>query len=366
MISQISNWDVLQECYQVLGLSIEQDETANDLLLASLLRRSAGIHCPCSRVTLQKSILDSLKYLTDEKQPLSERVEAAIEGLIVGGDLLELNDVVFEDSNATGSWVFAAPPSFIVRRDGSIFVIGIVPDQDTFLPNSLSELITYDSYTRTIESPPGRDIRQELQEQGLRELSESAWLKSPKQGTAESILDQYKDILDNQPSAGHIQDLRILDFESSVSYYKGRWKTHVDNAGTYVARRPQEFGAPIWCLTHVEGGQVVRFLDLPFGKTRWRGCDMAWYLQMAIDHIRGCPQQYLRSVVEDEIRLDFFSPLPLWTRRRLMLFGRSVQRERCLFSYMLARSQAQAEEQNLQETLWLSPKPAVDTNQGVG
>ena len=305
MITQISNREVLRECYRILGLSIKQDETVTDLLLASLLRRSAGIHCPCSRGTLLKSILDGLKHLTDERQPLSENVEAAIEGLIVGGDLLELNDVVFEDSDATDSWVFAAPPSFIVRRNGSVFLIGIVPDQDTFLPNSLWELITYDNYTRTIETPSGRDICQELQEQGLRKLSERAWLKSPKQETAESVLDQYKTLLDNQPSSNHIHDLSILDFDSSTSYYKGRWKSHVDKTGIYVARRPQEFGAPIWCLTHLEGGRAIRFLDLPYGKTRWRGCDLAWYLQMAIDHTRGSPQVYRRSVVEDEIRFRF-------------------------------------------------------------
>ena len=366
LIAQISNWEVLQECYQILGLPIQQDETVTDPLLASLLRRSAGIHCPCSRGTLLKAILDSLKHLTDEKQCLPEKVEAAIEGLIVGGDLLELNDVVFEDPEATGSWVFAAPPSFIFRRNGSVFLIGIVPDQDTFLPNSLSELISYDSYTRTIETPSDRDICQELQEQGLQKLSERAWLKGPKQETAESVLDQYKGFLDDQPSSNRIHDLSILDFNSSTTYYRRRWKSHVDKCGIYVARRPQEFGAPIWCLTHLEGGHSIRFLDLPYGKTRWRGCDIAWYLQMAIDHVRGSPQLYRRSVVEDEIRLDFFSPLPLWTRRRLMLFGRSVPKEHCLFSYMLPRSQAQIEEQNLRETLWLSPETVVDSNRGVG
>ena len=59
----------------------------DNLLLAGLLRRSAGIHCPCSRATLRASLLESLEHLSADEESLSERVDAAIEALIVGGDL---------------------------------------------------------------------------------------------------------------------------------------------------------------------------------------------------------------------------------------------------------------------------------------
>lgn len=356
MVVRVTAWEVLSGCRQVLGLPIGQEQGVDNTLLAGLLRRSAGIHCPCSRVTLRVSLLESLEHLSAGEESFSEGVDAAIEALIVGGDLLELNDVVIdEDTPAKGTWVFAAPPSFVVRPNGSIFLFGIVPDQDFFLPSSINDHIVHDNYTRTIPAQSNRDIVQELREHGLQELTEDAWLKSPKSETAEALLDRFKRVLANEPPSGSINDLNILDPTRSVSYYRGRWVVPTDQTGIFVARRPQEFGAPVWCLVCLEDGAPVRFLDLPPEQSRWRGCDTAWHLQMAIDHIRGSSQRYRRIIDGNDIRFDFFSPLPQWAQRRLMIFGRSVPRENSLFSYLLPSSEAETEEQKLQQMLWLSP-----------
>ena len=151
-----------------------------------------------------------------------------------------------------------------------------------------------------------------------------------------------------------IHDLKILDSSRPVTYYRGRWVDPTDHDGPFVARRPQEFGAPIWCLVELRNGDPVCLLDLPLARTRWRGCDSAWHLQMAIDHDRGTPQLYRRRVDRDIVRFDFFSPLPQWSQRRLMILGRPVARDRCLFSYLLPADEADAEEAFLQESLWLS------------
>ena len=354
VITRVTPQQVLLGCRQVLGLASEQDQTIDDQLLAGLLRRSAGIHCPCSRTTLRASLLESLKDLSAKEQPLSERVDAAIEGLIVGGDILELNDVVTEDSAARGTWVYAAPPGFVVRRNGNVFLFGVVPDQDAFLPASIANLIVYDGYMRMIPAQPDHDVAHELQEQGLQRLSESVWLKSPKRETAETMLDRFERMLAEQPPSGSISDLNVLDPERPVTFYNGRWTVPTAQTGTFVARRPQEFGAPIWCFARLESGAPIRFLDLPLERSRWRGCDTAWHLQMAIDRIRGSSQEYRRIIDGDGIRFDFFSPLPQWSQRRLMIFGREVPREKSLFSYLLSRSEAETEEQHLREVLWLS------------
>ncbi len=55
-----------------------------------------------------------------------------------------------------------------------------------------------------------------------------------------------------------------------------------------------------------------------------------------------------------ESRLDFFSPLPLWAQRRLMIFGRPMPPEKCLMSYWLPSGEAKVEERFLQDRLWLS------------
>ena len=355
VIARVSAQEVLLGCRQVLGLPSEQEQMVDDQLLAGLLRRTAGIHCPCSQATLRASLLESLEHLSADEETLSERVDAAIEGLIVGGDLLELNDVVTEDTTAKGTWVYAAPPSFVLRPNGGVFLFGIVPDQDAFLPSSVADHITYNGYTRTISEQPDLDIAHELQEQGLQQLSENAWLKSPKIEPAETMLGRFERLLADQPPSGSMSDLSILDPERSISYYRGRWTAPTDQTGVFVARRPQEFGAAIWCVARLEDGVPTRFVDLPLERSRWRGCDTAWHLQMAIDHIRGSSQQYRCIADGDRIRFDFFSPLPQWSQRRFMIFGRPVPPERSLFSYLLPPAEVETEERHLQQTLWLSP-----------
>ncbi len=360
VITRVTAQEVLSGCRQILGLTAEPDRIVDDILLAGLLRRSAGIHCPCSQTTLRASLLESLEHLSTGEDALSDRLDDAIEALILGGDLLELNDVVTRDIAAKGTWVFAAPPSFVLRPNGGVFLFGIVPDQDAFLPASITEHITYDGYTRTIPPQPDRDIAEELEEQGLQKLGESAWLRGPKREDAGAMFNRFERLLAKQPPSGAISNLSFLDPERPVTYYKGRWTVHTNRTGTFVARRPQEFGAPIWCFARLEDGIPVRFLDLPLERSRWRGCDTAWHLQMAIDHIRGAPQRYRRTVDRDGLRFDFFSPLPQWSQRRFMIFGRQVPRERSLFSYLLPLSEAQEEERLFQQALWLSPTDDSD------
>lgn len=351
VITEVSADQVLALSRQTVGLG---EGGLDDLLIASLLRRSAGINCPCSRTTLRAALLECLQYLSDDEALLSERIDVAIESLIVGGDLLELHDIVTDDPNVKSTWVFAAPPSFVVRPSSGIFIFGIVPDQDAFLPHSLVSRITYDGFTRMIMPNPDEDLAAELREHGLQQLSESAWLKSPKAEAAADVLNHFERRLAAQPPSGIVSDLEILDPARQVTYYRGRWVVPKDQSGSFVARRPQEFGAPIWCFVALEGGVSVRLLDLPLEKTRWRGCDVAWHLQMAIDYCRHSPQRYRRRVECDGIRLDFFSPLPQWSQRRLMIFGRAMPHKNSLFSYWLPPTEAQAEERFLQERLWLS------------
>ena len=354
MITKVLAGDVLTGCRQTLGLPGSQEGSIDDVLLAALLRRSAGIHCPCSRAMLRGSLLESLQHLSPAETSLSDRIDEIIEGLIVGGDLLELNDVAIDDPEVRGTWVFAAPPSFVVRPSGDVFLLGIVHDQDVFLPQSLALRVKYEGLTRIIASKPNEELTTDLLEQGLQQLSENSWLKSPKAERPEDMLRQFKHQLSAQPPSGTVDDLQVLDPTQPVNFYRRRWTTTQNRTGTFVARRPQEFGAPIWCFAELEEGTVVRLLDLPPKRTRWRGCDIAWHLQMAIDHCRHTPQIYRRLNDGDGVRLDFFSPLPEWSQRRLMIIGRPLPRDRSLMSYRIPSTEVEREEQFLQEQLWLS------------
>lgn len=356
MITRVTATEVLAYCRDTLGIPSDPDAALDDgALLASLARRSAGIHCPCSRATLRASLVECTHSLPTSYDCLPEAVDRAIEALIVGGDLLELADVAIDDADVRQTWVFAAPPSFVMRPNGSMFLFGIVPDQDTFLPSMLTERILLRRYTRVLEPQPDEDLPHQLRELGLQQLSEGAWLRSPRTEDPTRMLSRYQRLLASQPLVTGIPDVQILDSARSVTYYPGRWTGPTDQDGMCVARRPQEFGSAIWCLVELREGEPVRLLDLPLAGTRWRGCDLAWHLQAAIDHSRGVPQRYRRRVEDDGIRFDFFSPLPQWSERRLMNLGKSVPRDACLISYVIPADEADTEESFLQKNLWLSP-----------
>lgn len=356
MITRVTKSDVLAECRQTLGLTGDAENPLDDAMLAALLRRSAGIHCPCSQTTLRASLLESLQHLSESDKISSERIDAIIEGLIMAGDLLELHDVTTVDPEVKGTWVFAAPPGFVVRSRGDVFLLGIVPDQEVFLPQSLASRVVSDGLTRVIAPEFSEDLPGRLREWGLQELSVDTWLRSPRKVLPQEHLRRLTRFLREQPPSGAVNDLQILDPEQPVTYYRGRWGSPGNRTGVFVARRPQEYGAPLWCLVELEVGAVVRFLDLPLKKSRCRGCDEAWHLQMAIDRCRQNPQVYRRRPEGDGVRLDFYAPLPEWAQRRLMIFGVSVPRERSLISYWLPAEAAASEERFLQERLWLNPE----------
>jgi len=341
----------------MLGLA-PRDHPVDGAFFSALLRHTAGIYCPCSAATLRTAALESLQYLVQDDE-LASKVDDAIEGLVVGGDLLELSQVTTDDASVKGTWLFAAPPSFIMRPSGSIFLTGIVADRDTYLPSELMSRIHHDGYTRAIMPTPDESLPKELTALGLQELSEENWLKLPKLQNAEELRDATTSKLRAQQRSGDIPDLQIIDSSLPVTYYRGRWRKPKHQSGIFVARRPQEYSSPIWCAVELEDGQPWKLLDFPTPQTRWRGCDEAWRLQMAIDHASGTPQVYRVRAAEEYAYVDFYSPLPLWAERRLMLVGRHEAPNKCLLSYRLRVAELAAEEEFLQEHLWLAPARAA-------
>jgi len=357
-IIQVSAAQIMQSARSHLRLpALAQDHQLEDIFLAAVLRRQAGFQCPCSPALLASTLRQSLAHLTQSpsRDILDERIEAALEMLCVVGDLLELENVTSMDSNVKGTWVFAAPPTFVIHPSKEkFFILGITHDDLSPLPDSLGRRLQYSGFVRFLVPENGENLQETLLQLGLRELSWNAWHKLPKHKTAQDFLTQMQQKLDQQPACGAIPEIEILDPDLSTRSYKKRWTIPKKHTGKYVARRPQEYGAALWGYTELADGAPVRFLDLPLKNVRFRGCDTAWHLQLAIDHCRRSPQTYRCRRIGDEMLLEFFMPLPMWAQRKLAVIGRQAEQPNCLFAYYVPVSEAVEEERFLQEQLWLS------------
>jgi hypothetical protein len=358
MISVVSADDIVRYCRSLLNLQ-GAGHGIDDIFLSAVIRRAAGALCPCSRAVLRSALLESLSHLDQEPGTLPARIEGLIDDLLVVGDLLELPDVTTGDAEARGTWVFAAPPSFVERKSGSIFLIGIVPDQDGWLPDDLRGRIVLSTNTRSIKPEAGEDLAALLASEGLSKLPESSWLKAPKTVAPHEALSKATQRLASEQRCAPVRGLEIIDPATKPTYYKGRWTSPKDQTGLFVARRPQEFGAALWCLAELHSGSLIRIVDLPFRGYRWRGCDAAWHLQMALDRELAAPQRFsLDRIDNDTIRFSFYSPIPLWAERRLMVLGKKCKGVKGLFAYQIPFEEAAQEEQFLRENLWLSPVEA--------
>ncbi len=345
--------EVHEQKIRELGL----DPTALDLEtpegLAGALRRAASYLCPCSAATLVRAVVRPLRGLVPDLDKTKELVEDTLEAMIAHGDVLEQPEIQ-GDVQSARVLLYAAPVSFLVRQSGIVVLLGVTADQLSPLPSELEQRIQYLGHVRRIIPLTGEDLRSELQQLGLFELTHEAWLKSPKPGSAAQLVAASDRILDRVVPSRDIPGLLLLDPTKPVRYYRGRWAEPMSQTGRFVARRQQVYGADLWCYVQVANGQSERMIDLPQRGSLWRGCDEAWYLQMAIDAQRSSPQRFRVSPsVGDAVLLELFSPVPAWARRRWDAIGEPVPRTGCLFAYRIPKTEIDEERQFMREVLWL-------------
>ena len=327
--------------------------------LASNLRRAAGFQCPASRGTLVQAVSDSLQSLLNTPpQELRERLYDLVEDLMSHGDLLEFEDVTGFATD--GSEVFRAPPSFVGRESGAVLLLGVAPDHVSPLTADLQEQVTHNEHVRAIwpSEGLGREVGEKLKDLGLIEVPLNSWLKAPTPMAPADHLMSLQERLSKEPQCGEVEGLSLLDSESSVRYYRGRWTVpRGSHSGFFVGRRPQAFGADLWCFVEMDEGKPIRLLDLLRDRVG-RGCDRAWRLQAAIDHERGSPQ--ICNVQEKSDRralLSFFHPVPQWARRRWTALGRPARQSGALFGYEIPLDEWPEERQYLTEVLWMTVLP---------
>lgn len=345
------------ELHALKVAELSLDPTAVDLTsvegLAGALRRAASFLCPCTGPTLIRAVVQPLRGLVDDVEAARVSVEEILEAAVAHGDILEQKDLTPGASDTRTSLLYAAPPSFVVRKSGAVILLGIASDQLSALPDDLEDRIEYVHHVRHLKPAESEDLRHELQQLGLIELTYDRWLKPPAAETAERHVARLDALLDAAQPSRDIPGLSLLDPDRPVRYYRGRWVDVRANTGRFVARRAQAYGADLWCYVQVRGGNPERVIDLPVAASRWRGCDEAWRLQMALDARRREPQRFRIRRQGSSAVLEFFSPVPMWARRRWDAIGEPVSSSGCLFAYRVSEAELKEEIHFMRDVLWL-------------
>ena len=300
-----------------------------------------------------KAIIETHHGLRAIDEDFEIRVEDILDGLVAHGDLLELSDVTTLEEDVKGTWLFAAPPAFVMRASGSALLVGLTADDALPLPDEVKERVREQGAARFLDPDGDEDISAYLIDVGLRPLSQESWLRPPKRETADQLIATLDARLAQQNRSGDIEEMRILDDTHEARRYRDRWRPAKSQTGNFIIRRPQAYGADLWAYAELAAGKPVKLVDLPGINSRWRGCDVAWRIQMASDALRNRHQTYRRTEVSDGVRLDFFSPIPDWARRRLSVFGQILEPDGCLLSFLVRTQDADEEEAFLADHLFL-------------
>ena len=132
------------------------DSTAVDLTsveaIAGALRRMASFLCPCAAATLVRGVVQPLRGLvTDIEDFKGKVVGETLEAMIAHGDILEHRDVEEDSTNGAASLLYAAPASFVVRKSGTVILLGIASE----LPDDLAARVEYTNHLRCLSPVPG-------------------------------------------------------------------------------------------------------------------------------------------------------------------------------------------------------------------
>lgn len=326
------------ECSELAVRTLDTDEAA-DLFsaegLTASLRRAASFLCPASPRQLIDAVLDAVRPLQPGGELSRDDLADLLDLLVSAGDLLEL----WQSGDAPGRLLYLGPPSYIERRPGQYLLLGIRPFGAPLISSDLAGAIQYEGHTRTIELPPDQAAEQ-LPELGLHMIRPGQWVRRPPQMAPTELITQMRKRLSAASPAGVVEGLTVIDPAAKITYYRGRWKPlDPADSGLFVARRPQAYGADLWCVVLVADGIPDRLLDLPADDPAAPGHDEAWRVQAALDATGGSPQIFrvghtVGTGTTAGRTVDFFSPLPRWAERYLQLAAMAVPRSRgALFSY---------------------------------
>jgi hypothetical protein len=335
-----------------VGLSQSQFGIHAPEFLAAIGRAAAAAITPCTRRELTAHILKHLSPLEPGHSWIEEIREAA-ETLIALGDLVEVAD---DDQESGRALLYLAPNSFVELPGGVFILLGGYQDVACMIPESVEATLTHLWYTRRLETPIAGAVRDILLDFGFLALRADFWLKTPEPDSASEHLRRYDQALSQRELwATEIEDVSILDNATDVRHYSRRWSTLQNQTGRFIGRRPQAYGAPLWCYLQVANNSVVRHIDLPRFEHRWMGYDEAWHLQLAIDAVNGTPQEFsVHPGSEPGMYIvNVYAPIPSWAVRRWNSVGSPLESKSAWFSFAIREPLLAGEITFAAERLWL-------------
>ena len=255
---------------RALGFDPDQAEFDSTLAYAALVRRAASFMCPTSPGALARAVAEAAAPLsTLSAQELRSAIDASVGSVIACGDLSELP---ITEMGVRRRTTFLGPPAFVCLGD-LYLLLGVRGEGAPILSDQLRAMVEHRGHLRLIRADDPV-IRESLLSEGLIELSPEQWLSVPRRSSPQQLLERYNVRLNAAGKAGTIEGLRILDTRADVRFYRGRWREpEKRDAGRFLARRPQAFGAALWCWSEITDGELTGLIDLPIGSPLARGCD---------------------------------------------------------------------------------------------
>jgi hypothetical protein len=283
-----------------------------------------------------------------------DRLVEILDLLIDGGDLLELR----HEAERPMRMLYLGPPSFIERNHGTYLLIGVRPYGVPLVDAELADRIEPEGHTRTLHLE-GEDVVEQLARNGLQQINPKRWVASPQKESPAELLQRVGARLNAAGPSGDIEDLVVLDPAASSRYYKGRWRGPMSgDSGDFVARRPQAYGADLWCAVRLGDGSPKKLVEFPIDDPLVPGRDEAWRMAMAIDAERGIPQLFRRTQAQGGAFsiVSFFSPLPGFAERYLQLVGLALpDAPKALFAFRVTNGAVAALSAYLADMLWMKP-----------